>query len=77
MVLFLETLCHIEGFAKVTQFHRIYSMCAEGLSSIFRRNEDAGLLHGGVIARGRLLYHIFYLPTIAIFSLKPMGLKLM
>lgn len=27
-------------------------MCVEGLSSIIRRNEDVGLLHGCTIARG-------------------------
>lgn len=30
----------------------IYIMCAEGLSSIIRRNEDMGLIHGCTIARG-------------------------
>lgn len=30
----------------------VYILCAEGLSSIIRRNEDVGLLHGCVIARG-------------------------
>ncbi|KAL8118653.1 hypothetical protein AgCh_016247 [Apium graveolens] len=30
----------------------IYIMCAEGLSSIIRRNEEVGLLHGCKIARG-------------------------
>ncbi|KAL8106281.1 hypothetical protein AgCh_029900 [Apium graveolens] len=30
----------------------IYIMCAEGLSAIVRRNEEAGLLHGVAIARG-------------------------
>lgn len=30
----------------------IYIMCAEGLSAILRRNEEAGLLHGCTIARG-------------------------
>lgn len=30
----------------------IYIMCAEGLSSIIRRNEVAGLVHGCIIARG-------------------------
>lgn len=30
----------------------IYILCAEGLSSILRRNEEAGLLHGCGITRG-------------------------
>lgn len=30
----------------------IYILCAEGLSAIVRRNEEAGLLHGCKIARG-------------------------
>ncbi|XP_074356095.1 uncharacterized protein LOC141695776 [Apium graveolens] len=30
----------------------IYILCVEGLSSIIRRNEDVGFLHGCVIARG-------------------------
>lgn len=30
----------------------LYIMCAEGLSSIIRRNESAGLIHGCTIARG-------------------------
>lgn len=30
----------------------IYILCAEGLSSIIRRNEDDGLLHGCTIVRG-------------------------
>lgn len=30
----------------------IYILCAEGLSSIIRRHEDVGLIHGVAIARG-------------------------
>lgn len=30
----------------------LYILCAEGLSSIMRRNEDAGLIHGCKIVRG-------------------------
>ncbi|XP_074346544.1 uncharacterized protein LOC141685334 [Apium graveolens] len=30
----------------------MYILCAEGLSSIIRRNEETGLLHGCTIARG-------------------------
>ncbi|XP_074351625.1 uncharacterized protein LOC141690750 [Apium graveolens] len=39
----------------------IYIMCAEGLSSIIRRNETAGLLHGCTIARGApTISHILF-----------------
>lgn len=34
----------------------IYIMCAEGLSAIVRRNEEAGLLHGCTIARVAWVY---------------------
>lgn len=30
----------------------LYILCAEGLSSIIRRNEEAGLVHGCCVARG-------------------------
>ncbi|XP_074341908.1 uncharacterized protein LOC141679304 [Apium graveolens] len=30
----------------------LYILCAEGLSSMLRRNEEAGLIHGGKIANG-------------------------
>lgn len=53
----------------------IYIMCAEGLSSILRRNEEAGLLHGCVTAKGHLLFHICCLQINAIFSSKLMGLR--
>lgn len=33
-------------------FPYIYILCAEGLSSILRRNEEVGLIHGVSIARG-------------------------
>lgn len=32
--------------------HRIYILCAEGLSAIIHRNEEAGLIHGCTVARG-------------------------
>lgn len=39
----------------------IYIMCTEGLSSIIRRSEDAGLLHGCTIARGApTILHLFF-----------------
>lgn len=30
----------------------LYILCTEGLSAIIRRNEEVGLLHGCIIARG-------------------------
>lgn len=30
----------------------LYIMCAEGLSAIIRKNEEAGVLHGCTVARG-------------------------
>lgn len=39
----------------------IYIICAEGLSSIIRRNEEAGLIHGCSIARGApAISHLLY-----------------
>ncbi|XP_074383392.1 uncharacterized protein LOC141724963 [Apium graveolens] len=43
----------------------IYIMCVEGLSSILRRNEQAGLIHGCRIARCQRS-HTYYLQTILI-----------
>lgn len=39
----------------------IYIMCAEGLSVIIKRNEQAGILHGCTIARGTpTILHILF-----------------
>ncbi|XP_074351494.1 uncharacterized protein LOC141690607 [Apium graveolens] len=39
----------------------IYIMCAEGLSSIIRRNEDVGLLHGCTVAReAPIISHLLF-----------------
>lgn len=46
----------------------IYIMCAKGLSSMIRRSEEVGLLHGCRIARGApSISHLFFLRMIAIF----------
>lgn len=38
----------------------LYIMCADWLSTIILRNEDAGLLHGCTIARGApIISHFF------------------
>lgn len=44
----------------------IYILCAEGLSSILRRHEEVGLLHGISIARRHLIFRISYLQMIVI-----------
>ncbi|XP_074376188.1 secreted RxLR effector protein 78-like [Apium graveolens] len=39
----------------------IYIMCAEGLSSIIRRNEEVGVLHGCTVARGApMISHLLF-----------------
>lgn len=46
----------------------IYIMCEEGLSSILRRNEKAGLLHGCIIARGEpIISHLFFADDFCFF----------
>lgn len=48
----------------------IYISCAEGLSSIIRRNEEVELLHGCTITRGAPHISHLFLLMIAIFSLE-------
>lgn len=39
----------------------IYILCAEGLSDIIKRNEEAGLLHGCTVARrAHVLLHLLF-----------------
>lgn len=53
----------------------LYILCAEGLSSMIRRHEDVGLLHGCAIARGAPPISIYFSQMTHIFSLELQGLK--
>lgn len=46
----------------------IYLFCAEGLSSIIRRHENADLIHGMYIARGLFIFRTYCLWMTAICS---------
>lgn len=48
----------------------IYIMCAEGLSAMLRRNVEAGLIHGCILARGAQAYPIYFLQTTVIYFLR-------
>lgn len=46
----------------------VYIMCAEGLNSILRRNEEAGLIHGCRIARGApTISHLLFADSCYLF----------
>lgn len=49
----------------------LFILCAEGLSSLIRKNEMAGFIHGAKVARGApMVSHLFFAMIVFYFSMQ-------